>query len=294
MLVFSQASHAARAAAEAAGEEARAAVAQELYALRRRVEEAQFNGYLVEGSSGGDGHQAPAYGAAQGASSVGPWNNYAAATSGTATSSGEAAAVEIAVLRAALKESEEEAATLRASVVASTEAIGKAQLQSSRSRLPSPTAARDALLRVDTAVAAAAAASSSSTPHANSGRRSPTSGTAPVPSSTSFARSSSPLGRPPPLSNMRTASSSPQGGAVSTPNHHHHPRSSGEHPPTVREALAIEAANHAAEVAELNREARATEEALRREVQYTPFFLCSTYKLRTSLRALPVSASFLS
>ena len=236
------------------------------------MEEAQLNGYLDEGSSGGDGHQASSYGAAQGTSSVGPSNNYAVATSGTATSTGEAAAVEIAVLRAALKESEEEAATLRKATATSTDPTGKAQQLSSRSRLPSPTGARGALLRVDAAVAAA---SSSSTPPANSGRRSPTNGSAPVASSSSFARSSSPLGRPPPLSNMRTASSSPQGDAVSTPNyhHHHHPRSSGEHPSTIREALATEAANHAAEVAELNREARATEEALRREVQYTPFFL---------------------
>lgn len=274
----SQACHAARLAAEAAGEEARAAVAQELNALRRRVEDAHLNGYLDEGSSGGSGHLPSYYTSTQAAGGVGTNNNHATGAL-VATTTGEAATVEIAVLRAALKESEEEAAMLRAAVATSsnpsTDASGKAPRQAStRPRMPSPTAARDALLRVDTAVAAAAASSSLSTPPANFGRRSPTNGGAPrAASSTSFARSSSPLGRQPPLSNMRTSTSSPLSGhagvAVSTPNHQPHNRSSnGEHP-SVGEALATEAAKHAAEVAELNRVARATEEALRREVTLT-------------------------
>ena len=273
----SQACHAARLAAEAAGEEARAVVAQELNALRRRVEDAHLNGYLDEGSSG-SGHLPSYLASSLGAGGVGTNSNHATGAL-VATTTGEAATVEIAVLRAALKESEEEAAMLRAAVATSsavsTDATGKAQHQSStRPRMPSPTAARDALLRVDTAVAAAAASSSSSTPLSNSGRRSPTNGAAPLASSSaSFARSSSPLGRQPPLSNMRTSTSSPlsghAGGAVSTPNHQPHNRSSnGEHP-SVGEALATEAAKHAAEVAELNRVARATEEALRREVTLT-------------------------
>ena len=198
----SQACHAARLAAEAAGEEARAAVAQELNALRRRVEDAHLNGYLDEGSSGGSGHLPSYYTSTQAAGGVGTNNNHATGAL-VATTTGEAATVEIAVLRAALKESEEEAAMLRAAVATSsavsTDATGKAQYQSStRPRMPSPTAARDALLRVDTAVAAAAASSSLSTPPANFGRRSPTNGGAPrAASSTSFARSSSPLGKPP-------------------------------------------------------------------------------------------------
>jgi len=251
-------------------------VAQELNALRRRVEDAHLNGYLDEGSSG-SGHLPSYLASSLGAGGVGTNSNHATGAL-VATTTGEAATVEIAVLRAALKESEEEAAMLRAAVATSsavsTDATGKAQHQSStRPRMPSPTAARDALLRVDTAVAAAAASSSSPTPPAHSGRRSPINGAAAAAalaaSSTSFARSSSPLGRPPPLSNMRTTSS-PPGGAVSTPNHQRHSSSSssGEHL-SVGEALATEAAKHAAEVAELNHVARATEEALRREVTLT-------------------------
>jgi hypothetical protein len=158
----------------------------------------------------------------------------AQAAAAAAHEAAEAAAVEIAVLRAALAESEADAAALRAAATAAlaAEAAAIGGTAQPRPLPPSPTAARAALLRVDTT---GGGVSSS-----GEGRVCPA------------AAYSSPLGRPP-------MHPSPH------PSPPHLSRGSkGDEP--FRAALVAEAASHAAEMAELNRGARAAEEALRREV----------------------------